>query len=77
MTRKHNEDEVLRSLYRKQDVNINTTNKVITLVSAKKWSNKDGEYINNPKRKNDLGNKSHGKIDFLVNYKGYSKVYSD
>lgn len=59
MARKHNLDEVLRSLGKKHDVRV--------------YPNKgDIEVLNGADKTNDLGNKSWGKIDFLCNYCGYS-----
>jgi hypothetical protein len=60
MARKHNEDEVLRTLRQKNDVRI--VGNQILILNGK-----------NPKfqKQNDLGNGSWGKIDFLKNHKGY------
>lgn len=63
MARKHNEDEVLYRLRKKQDVRI-TQHKEI-LVLGKNGKNKQ----------NDLGNGSWGKIDFLVNHCGYRQYF--
>lgn len=63
MARKHNEDEVLYRLRKKQDLRI-TQNKEI-LVLGKNGKNKQ----------NDLGNGSWGKIDFLVNHCGYRQYF--
>ena len=62
MARKHSEDEVLRALRLKNDLKIEG-NRIEVL----------SEY--STKRKNDLGNGSWGKIDFLVNYCGYYTVF--
>lgn len=56
--RKHTVDEVLRSLSKKKDIKI-TGNEIQILVG------KDS--------KQDLGNKSWGKIDFLCNHNGYRR----
>lgn len=64
MARKqHSLDEVLRSLGKKHDCQVNPQMRVIRIL--------------NPKAKpcnaiNDLGNKSWGKIDYLCHYCGYS-----
>lgn len=60
MARKHNEDEVLKNLRKKNDVRI-IGNQIFVLNGK------------NPKhqKQNDLGNGSWGKIDFLRNHKGY------
>lgn len=56
MARKHNVEEVLRSLSKKHDVKISQKEEVFILNQKLKES------------KNDLGNGSWGKISFLVNY---------
>lgn len=55
MVRKHQVEEVLKSLSKKQGVKVSEFNKTVTI--SKNYS--------------DLGNGSWGKIDFLVNHKGY------
>lgn len=65
MARKHyKEDEVLQSLKKKHDVRI---------IGDTIWV-LNGKSKNHPAA-NDLGNKSWGKIDFLVNYCGYSQYF--
>lgn len=61
MGRKHNLDEVIRSLSKKRDIQIDTRKKVLEIL--------------NPGKNQDLGNKSWGKIDYLVNYAGYIKLF--
>lgn len=56
MARKnHSEEEVLRSLNKKNSVNINRSSKVVTVST----------------NQGDLGNGSWGKIDFLTKVCGY------
>ena len=59
-------DEVIRSLSKKRDVKINTSNKEVNIVKQ------DDTYANQ-----DLGNGSWGKIDYLVNYCGYRVYFYD
>jgi len=60
---KHTENDVLKSLQKKHDVIVNpNTKQVIVNVGTVK--------------KNDLGNGSHGKIDFLKNFCGYALLKS-
>jgi len=61
-TRKHQHtvDEVLNALSKKNDIRIDSNSKLIRVLS------KDCKT-----RKNDLGNGSCGKIDFLTNHCGY------
>ena len=75
MARKHTEDEALRSLYKKNDVKINGTS--ILLLKRKVLNKEETKLIDNPLVKNDVGNGSHGKIDFFVNYCGYTKSLVD
>ena len=57
---KLNEISALKSLSRKQDIRITPHSKKIILLSS------DSRY-----KRNDLGGGSYGKIDYLVNYRGY------
>jgi len=68
MARKHNVDEVLKSLKRKHDVQINLGSNVVQVLS--------GKDPRHPKQ-DDLGNSSWGKIDFLTNYNGFVVVKVD
>jgi len=59
--KKHTETTALNSLKKKHDVKIDTANKII--------------YVNvSDKKKNDLGNGSHGKISFLENILNYRVI---
>jgi hypothetical protein len=62
---KHNrnyiESEVIKSLNLKRDCNVDETTKTIRVVPK-----------NNHNKAHDLGNKSWGKIGFLLHYRGYS-----
>ena len=61
MARKqHNLDEVLRSLGKKHDCKVDEKTSAISVLS------KDSVL-----RKNDLGNGSWGKIDYLIHHLGY------
>jgi hypothetical protein len=67
MARKtHEEEEVLRDLRKKKDCKVSGNH--IFILSGK------GK---NKPRTNDLGNGSWGKIDFLVNHKGYFRSFVD
>ena len=61
MARKHNVDEVTRSLSRKKDCKVNIAAKTIQILKSTA-SGHSG----------DLGNGSWGKVDFLVNYGGFT-----
>ena len=63
MARKHHMDEVARSLNKKNDVKVDTRASIVYLME------------DSTKKSNDLGNGSWGKIDFLVNHKGYVKQF--
>ena len=57
-------DEVLKQLYRKHDVKIDSNQKIVRVL------------CNESRTKiNDLGNNSWGKINFLVNYCGYYQFF--
>lgn len=58
MTRKHDVDEVIRSLSKKNEVKINPYEKIVKVLS----------------NQTELGNGSWGKIDFLTNHCGYMLV---
>ncbi len=55
---KHNIDNVLRSLAKKQDIQLDPTAEIIYLFIGKQ-------------ARQDVGIKSWGKIDFLKNIKGW------
>jgi hypothetical protein len=71
-TRKHNLDEVLRSLSKKHDCRIQ--GREIKILTDKVFNKKTQKEEDNPFKRFDLGNGSWGKIDFLVNYCGYHVV---
>jgi len=76
MKKKHNESDVIRSLSRKRDISIK--GKTLLILSKDVWSKRINDYAPNPRKRNDLGNKSWGKIDFLMKYCGYKiKTVSD
>ena len=68
--RKHTVDEVLKSLSKKNDIRIVGN----TIQVIKSQIEKDGQLIDNPKHKGDLGNGSWGKIDYLRS-QGYVQFY--
>lgn len=59
---KYQVDEVIRILSKKNDVKLDLNNKVVQILKGKK-------------AKNDLGNGSFGKIDFLCNYNSFTQLY--
>lgn len=61
-TRKFNEDEVLKALRKKNDCKIDTNLKTIKVLTNDAKS-----------KRNDLGNGSWGKIDFLVKVHKYKQ----
>lgn len=67
MTRKHyTVDEVIKFLSKRRDCRCNPKTKVIEVLRS------NGS---NPPRTNDLGNKSWGRIDFLVKYNDWTQIY--
>lgn len=74
MARKHNVDEVVRSLRKKNDVQIDTNTKTVSIIVSRVYIPALMKTINNPKYTGDLGNGSWGKIDFLTKYCGYSLI---
>jgi hypothetical protein len=64
--RKYDEQKVIAQLSKKHDVKIKS-NQILVL------NGKSTKGIFQPI--NDLGNKSWGKIDFLVNYCGYVQLF--
>jgi len=73
MARKqYNEDEVLKSLRKKNDCRI--SGQTIMILSDEIFSKEQGINIPNPCKIGDLGNSTYGRIDYLVNYCGYSVV---
>ena len=71
MGRKHRLDEVLKELSRKNDVRVSGT---VVMVLSDKIVDKESNIIDNPQKRNDLGNGSWGRIDYLVNHCGYGIV---
>ena len=71
MGRKHKLDEVLKELSRKNDVRVSGT---VVMVLSDKIVDKKCNIIDNPQKRNDLGNGSWGRIDYLVNHCGYGIV---
>lgn len=72
---KHTQESALRTLGQKNDLRIRGSK--ILILTDRVWDNKKGEYVDNPRKKHDIGNKSWGKIDFLTKYYGYSIVNVD
>ena len=66
MARKHSLDEVLKSLGKKNDCRVDSTKKVVYTLNGKSKKQKC---------LHDLGNKSWGKIDYLVNWCGYTHYF--
>ena len=62
MKQKYDEIQVVKALNQKHDCRVNSAHKKI-------------EIIKDPHGKGDLGNKSKGKIDFLLNYCGYQRSF--
>ena len=62
----HNYLQVLSDLERKNDIKIFSTRHKIFILCDQIYSEKKEKYIINPNKKFDLGNKSFGKIDFLI-----------
>lgn len=80
--KRYNEEEVLRSLSSKNDCLIDrnhqsdgTAIKTISIIKSKIYDKDKDCMIPNPHCKNDLGNGSWGKIDFLTKVCGYSIIY--
>lgn len=66
-TSKHTESEVLIQLRNKQDVKV-TPNKEVLVLRGRTPRGQS-------QQRNDLGNSSWGKIDFLVNHCGYVRIF--
>ena len=62
MTSKHTEDKAVKSLSQKHDLEVNASQKRIVEL----WGQK---------ARRDVGNGSRGKIDFLINYCGYTHTW--
>lgn len=67
--KKYEEDEVLHALRRKHDVYVDSP--FVQVLADKVWDSKSMAMVDNPLKNNDLGNKSWGRIDFLINHCGY------
>jgi len=72
---KHSHESAIKSLKKKNDCKVFPSQLLIAILSYEVYSKKLGKIIPNFRRKNDLGNYSLGKIDFLQNYLGYTVVY--
>jgi hypothetical protein len=70
MKNKYNLSDVIKSLRKKHDIKIFEHKMKICILSSFKVINLKGELkqIINPEKRFDIGNKSLGKIDYLVNY---------
>jgi len=66
----YTEEGVINSLSKRNDCVIKDS--VIFILTPTVYKN--GKTMENPLRRNDLGNGSLGKIDFLVNYRDYRTV---
>ena len=66
----YTEDEVLKALKFKNDCRVDSNRRQIYVLDADKLSPKGKAQL-----KNDLGNKSWGKIDFLINYCKYHRAF--
>lgn len=73
MARTHLVYEVLKALQAKADCKISTFR--IEVPRPYVYNKETAQMEPNPARKNDLGNKSWGKIDYLVNHLNYTLVY--
>ena len=60
---KHDTDSAIRSLSRKRDVRINPSKKIIKILSN-----------DAPRKTNDIGNGSWGRIDYLIHQQGFSLI---
>ena len=69
------ENQSLRILGNKRDIKIYTAFKKIQILRNKTWNKKTGRYERNPKKHFDLGNKSWGRIDYMVHYQGYTVLF--
>jgi hypothetical protein len=61
----YNVDEVVSQLYKKHDCKIDSRAKTIQVLNGRSKKQQ---------LKNDLGNGSWGKIDFLINHCGFVKI---
>ena len=73
MKRKHNLEEVLSSLSRKNDVRI--VGSQIQILKDKVFNPKTNQLEINPHKKFDLCNGSWGKMDYLVKVHNYRIYY--
>ena len=74
--KKHNEYDCIKQLDRKRDCKIASSG-VIVILQNHIFIPKEGKTIRNPNKHFDLGNKSWGKIDYLINHCGYSMMRVD
>lgn len=74
MRKNYTIDEACAGLSKKNDVRINGS--VIEILTDK-ITTKEGNVIDNPKKRNDIGNGSWGKIDYLTKYCGFVLIRVD
>ena len=75
--RKHTEESCIESLKKKNDIRIFSFKKVLVILDNKIFSEKTLDYVSNPNKHCDLGNKSLGKIDFLIAKCSYKLFHYD
>lgn len=67
--KEHGYNKVVRDLSKKRDIKI--VGKTILMLSDFVWSKFHGDHVRNKFKRHDIGNKSWGKIDFLMKEFGY------
>lgn len=70
---KHTEDGVLKSLLQKKDVRVKGN--CVQVLKSEIWDEDKGCLVPNPSWTGCVGNGTWGKIDFLVNHLGYTRIY--
>lgn len=70
--RVHDESAVLLSLRKKSDIKVTGT--LVQVLKKEVWSDKLNDMTPNPSWRGDVGNGTWGKIDYLVNHCGYSRI---
>lgn len=73
--RNHIYNKVIKDLSKKRDVKI--VGRTILMLSDLVWSKFHGDYVRNKLKRHDIGNKSWGKIDFLMKEYEYKIKHVD